>query len=133
MSSGDANGQVQTLEHSRLSRPTGLTFWNLGLWLLGRRTRLRVDGDSMQPSLKPGEEVLVDLKCYDSGMPQVGDLVYLQHPLRSDTLMFKRIASIEDDGRFTVLGDNPGASSDSRHFGRVAKENIKGKVICTFP
>jgi signal peptidase I len=35
-------------------------------------------------------------------------------------------------GKYFVAGDNLHASTDSRHFGCVAKEYIKGKVIGSF-
>lgn len=129
----DSNAQAQGLEHSNGPPLNRLSGWNFCLYLLGRRARLRVDGDSMQPALGSGQEVLVKLNAFDRDPPRLGDLVYLRHPLRKDTVMFKRIAALEADGRFRVLGDNAAASTDSRQFGAVKREHIKGKVICTFP
>jgi nickel-type superoxide dismutase maturation protease len=87
----------------------------------------------MKPCLRSGQEVLVNLKAYQQVSPKVGDIVYLRHPLRADTLMFKRVGAIQFDERFTVVGDNPSESSDSRQFGCVRKEHIKGQVVCLFP
>jgi type IV secretory pathway protease TraF len=32
-------------------------------------------------------------------------------------------------GRFLVLGDNPGLSLDSRHFGYVAQDRVVGVAV----
>lgn len=87
----------------------------------------------MSPCLQSGQEVLVDLHAYKYISPKVEDIVYLRHPLRADTHMFKRVSRLEDDQALTVLGDNPAESSDSRQFGSVRNEHILGKLVCSFP
>lgn len=37
------------------------------------------------------------------------------------------------EGCFFVLGDNRNYSSDSRKYGYIKEENIKGKVLCELP
>lgn len=75
----------------------------------------------MLPSLLPGQIVLFRHK--DS--VRVGDIVMFQH----DSIeKIKRVARI-DVGRIYVLGDNPDASTDSRHFGWIGVESIRGIMI----
>ena len=42
--------------------------------------------------------------------------------------MVKRVRSVEG-GAVDVRGDNPGASTDSRHFGPVPRANLAGRVV----
>ncbi len=86
--------------------------------------RLEIAGESMRPILEPGDRVLV-VRFVPLG---VGDLVALADPRAADRLMVKRVAAI-DGGKFTVLGSNPGASTDSRHFGPVGRRSIAGRVV----
>jgi nickel-type superoxide dismutase maturation protease len=86
--------------------------------------RLEIVGESMCPTLEPGDRVLVV-----RFVPlRVGDLVALADPRQNDRIVVKRVAAI-DRGRFTVLGENPRASTDSRHFGPVTRRAIAGRVV----
>ena len=60
------------------------------LWLVRRRRRFRVTGESMLPVLKPGDVVLADLLAYRHSHPQPGDIVIARHPLRRDVILIKR-------------------------------------------
>lgn len=91
---------------------------------LGLREIVRVAGDSMRPALHDGDLVLVDLKSEGFA---IGDVVYVRHPFKMSVRMIKRIAEITDCG-FTLLGDNPSASTDSRTLGLISKSEILGKV-----
>lgn len=51
------------------------SYWELFLWILRRRSRFRVTGNSMTPLLQSGEEILVDPQAYRRIAPQPGDLV----------------------------------------------------------
>ncbi|MBB4640917.1 S24 family peptidase [Rhizorhapis suberifaciens] len=63
---------------------------------------IRVDGDSMAPTLSHGDDILVDRL---DGFPQLRDGIYV---LRlDDALMVKRVAIGPVKGRFSVLSDNP--------------------------
>ena len=63
---------------------------------------IRVEGDSMSPTLSPGDDILVDLGDCEG---QLRDGIYL---LRSDdALVVKRIALHPVGGRVTVQSDNP--------------------------
>jgi nickel-type superoxide dismutase maturation protease len=76
----------------------------------------------MLPTLAEGDWVLA-LRGPRVG---VGDVVVLEHPLHAGMLLVKRVAALGPAG-FWVLGDNPGASTDSRHFGPVAR--VVGRVV----
>ena len=97
------------------------------LWFLGFRRRVLVDGESMSPALLPGESLLVQDDYYKNHLPQVGDVVLLQHPKNPEMVIVKRIHEIQPLGIF-VLGDNPSYSTDSRHFGFISVQDLIAKV-----
>ncbi|NKQ37236.1 MAG: nickel-type superoxide dismutase maturation protease [Chloroflexi bacterium] len=101
-------------------------------WLLRRRRRFRVTGDSMLPLLQPGDEVLVDTHAYRQRPPAPGDLVVARHPYQTGVKLVKRVQDVDEHGRCLLTGDNPLYSSDSRAFGRIAPENILGRVTSRF-
>jgi len=97
-----------------------------------------VAGGSMEPTLSPGDRVLVDLWTYRHRPPRIGEVALLVGP--GDELLVKRIArtpgetaalgaSVRGDGRVWVVGDNPEMSEDSRNFGPVPRERIRGRVV----
>ncbi len=91
--------------------------------------RLQVAGESMVPTLLPGDRVLV-LRGLGPLRPaiHVGDLVALVDPRSPRRTMVKRVAGTEGS-RVVVRGDNEAASTDSRHFGPVDSGAIRGRVI----
>ncbi len=93
--------------------------------LIGRLHGITVEGDSMTPSLKAGDRVLVD----KNSAIKVGDIVVANHPFKSSVKIVKRVSSIESDGRIFLTGDNSKTSSDSRVLGAFSREDIIGKVI----
>jgi nickel-type superoxide dismutase maturation protease len=94
-------------------------------WLLGRRQGVTIDGDSMLPTLRPGDRVFVDLNAAIN----VGDIVLADHPFKSSIKIVKRLSSIEDDDRIFLSGDNPKASLDSRVLGTFKRSGVVGKVV----
>jgi nickel-type superoxide dismutase maturation protease len=106
--------------------------WQVWLWLLRRRHRFRVTGDSMLPLLQPGQEVLVDLAAYRQQPPQAGDIVVAYHPQQPQLPIIKRVLFVEGD-RCYLRGDNGEASTDSRRFGLVPQQALIGQVVCRFP
>lgn len=76
--------------------------------------RVGVTGDSMRPTLEPGDRVL----AVRVRRARAGDLVVVRDPRRPERLLVKRAAVAGPDG-VEVLGDNPPASTDSRVFGPV--------------
>jgi nickel-type superoxide dismutase maturation protease len=100
------------------------SIFQIGLLLFAFRIRYRVEGDSMLPLLEDGDEVLVN----EGAKIEVGDIVIARHPHHKDIEMVKRVAGIYDKKFYSLLGDNPPESSDSRHFGLVEGKLIIGKV-----
>lgn len=96
--------------------------------LLRRRIRIRVTGDSMQPTLNNGDIVLVNKKAYTDTFPQIGDIVIARHPYQKDLTIIKRIAEITVEERLILHSDNPKAGSDSRQFGTISPSRILGQV-----
>ncbi len=102
------------------------------LWILRRRKRFRVTGKSMQPLLQPGEEILINPHAYGQSPPQVDDLVVVIHPHKSNLEIVKRIVEIRESNTYFLQGDNLSHSTDSRNFGTVALNLIRGKVTSRF-
>ena len=96
------------------------------LFLMRLRKAVRVNGDSMTPTLDDGDVVLVERNADTN----IGDVVLAQHPYKQSVTMLKRIAAIDENGRFELRGDNASDSTDSRTFGSVSIEYIKGKAVC---
>ena len=84
------------------------------------------EGKSMKPTLKDGEVVLVDREAENI---EVGDIVVAKHPLEQTSEVVKRVELINERGHYFLVGDNLDDSNDSRHFGAVTREYIKGKVV----
>jgi nickel-type superoxide dismutase maturation protease len=105
------------------------------LWMIRRRFRYRVTGNSMLPLLQPGDEVLVDRRAYRSMRPLPGDLVVARHPFQKGVRLIKQVVAVDDAGRCQLEGTNPLGvieSSDSRGFGRLPPEKIIGRVTSRF-
>jgi nickel-type superoxide dismutase maturation protease len=84
-------------------------------------SRFKVEGESMMPSLFPGDEVLV---CsWLKG--RVGDTIVFKKEAKT---MIKRIARITGNS-IHVKGENPQKSTDSCEFGGILKGQIIGRVI----
>jgi nickel-type superoxide dismutase maturation protease len=96
------------------------------LFLLGLRKAVRVSGTSMRPTLDEDDVVIVTRRC----SPAVGDVVLVEHPFKKSVAMLKRVDSVTENGRIVLRGDNPNESTDSRTFGSVPIEYIKGKALC---
>jgi signal peptidase I len=103
-----------------------------------------VRGASMEPTLRDGDRVLVDLFVFRRREPRASDVVVVLGP--GDTAMVKRVAKEPYPGSapfpppvlaaesalepaYPVLGDNPPESSDSRTFGRIPRHRFRGRVV----
>ena len=80
----------------------------------------------MQPTLNNNDVVLIE----PTDNIAVGDIVLAQHPYKQSVKMLKRVEKIDENGRFLLVGDNSGESTDSRTFGTVSIEYIYGKAVC---
>jgi nickel-type superoxide dismutase maturation protease len=89
-----------------------------------RPRRVVVEGQSMLTTLEPGDQLLIG----PFGRLRPGMIVALRDPRGSDRLMVKRVAGVHH-AKVDVRGDNPSASTDSRHFGLVEPASIVGRVL----
>lgn len=80
----------------------------------------------MQPSLEPGDCVLVD-----AARPDFGDVVVFTDPGSPSRRFIKRYASRGDHG-FAVRSDNPLHARDSRHFGSIPFDHMIGRATIVF-
>ena len=123
-----------------------------GLTLLRRRfVVVAVTGDSMLPTLRPGDRVLV--RRVPLHRVDRGQLVVVANPRDLPSLpdnppwLVKRAVALPGDpvpavlggdgdarvppGKLLILGDNRGRSYDSRRAGYFAAEGLLGVVIRT--
>jgi|SRR5215471_7819468 len=92
------------------------------LWPL---RRFRVADTSMQPTLYPGDRLLVMTWL----APRPGDVVVLRDPDAYLSFAVKRVESVTPDGGVVVRGDNANVSRDSRHFGPLPRRLIVGRAV----
>jgi signal peptidase I len=59
--------------------------------------RIRVEGDSMEPSLYDGQFVVVNRLAYMVGAPQRGDIIVFRFPLNPERRFIKRIIGLPGD------------------------------------
>ncbi len=109
-----------------------------------------VKGESMIPTLKPGQRVLTSHAYWLVGTIKVNDIIVLKEE-KSQDYFIKRVVGLPGDkipwsngplnwpidkdqyvvpeGRIYVMGDNLNHSDDSRKFGAFLQSNILGKVL----
>jgi len=102
-----------------------------------RPSRVTIEGPSMAPTLLPGDWALVVTpRTYDRG-----DVVVVEHPGRPGYELVKRLTAVPGDAveerlladdEHWVEGDYPQASTDSRHFGPVTRDELKAKVVLVY-
>ena len=119
----------------------GFVLWGVTHWLA---IPWVVAGPSMEPTLREGDRVLVDLLTLRRRPPRPGDIVVVSGPGEED--LVKRVAGEPYPGNdpfpvpwvaaespleptFVVLGDNPTESRDSRVFGRLPRHCLRGRVV----
>lgn len=109
-----------------------------------------VRGESMIPTLRPGQRVLTCHAYWLVGTVKLNDIVVLKEE-KSNDYFIKRVLGLPGDkipwsmaplswpmeqgeyvvppGRIYVVGDNLNHSDDSRKFGAFLQSNILGKVL----
>lgn len=98
-------------------------------WWARRFERIEIAGESMVPTLLPGDFVLVDRRAYHGRVPRRGDIVIARDLRDASRLLVKRVARVDLHGMVWLEGDNGAASTDSRSFGPVPLENLEGRVV----
>lgn len=81
----------------------------------------RVVGDSMVPTLRPSQIVLLRQVV----VVRPGDIVMFSH---RGVEKVKRVAKVTNDTLY-MLGDNPTRSTDSRQFGVIPSQAVCGRVV----
>ncbi len=74
----------------------------------------------MAPTYRAGERVTLVRR---RRAVRVGDVVVAPDPREPSRLLFKRCVATSKEG-LELRGDNPGASTDSRHFGPLATRRV---------
>ncbi|MGA2521165.1 MAG: nickel-type superoxide dismutase maturation protease [Acidimicrobiales bacterium] len=94
------------------------------LFVRFRPRRVVVEGRSMEPTLAPGDRLLV------VGTPRVrpGDVVAVRDPRQGGRVLVKRVGAVLGD-EVVLRGDNEAASTDSREFGPVPAGAVLGRVV----
>jgi nickel-type superoxide dismutase maturation protease len=89
-----------------------------------RPRRVAVEGRSMEPTLAPGDRLVV----VRARVLHAGDIVAVRDPRDRTRVLVKRIGAVLED-EIVLRGDNPGVSTDSRTFGPVATTAVLGRVV----
>ena len=90
---------------------------------------MRVRGQSMSPTFRDGDLVLIDRHAFHQRPPRPGDIVAARPPDLQDKALIKRVTTVSTAG-VTLLGDNPADSLDSRRFGPLLFDRLVGRVCC---
>lgn len=87
---------------------------------------IAVEGHSMRPALEEGDRLLVVRRR----RYRPGDVVAARDPRDPGRVVVKRVAEVDGSGdRFVLLGDDPDASTDSRTFGSVHRNQVLGLAV----
>lgn len=98
------------------------------LWTLLFVRVVCVCGNSMYPTLKDGEFILVT-RVLDQFELKSGDIVIADPPMSyHGEYVVKRIRDIKDGSVF-LLGDNRDDSYDSREYGYIPVSSVKFKMV----
>lgn len=89
-----------------------------------------VDGESMAPTLLPGDWLVVERRTYLRRLPHPGEIVLAPDPRDARRELVKRVVSV-DRAAWTVelAGDRPAASTDSRTFGAVPGASVRWRAM----
>jgi inner membrane protease subunit 1 len=102
-----------------------------------RPTRIEILGASMVPTLLPGDWAL----AVTGRRARRGHVVVVEHPGRPGYEMVKRVTALPGervgertlrDDEYWIEGDHVDASTDSRHFGPVRREQLRARVLLVY-
>ena len=93
-----------------------------------RFTTYEIAGNSMLPTLSPGDFVIVDRAAYRARAPRPSEIVLAQDPRDARRTIVKRVDRRDPEGCLWLSGDNPAESTDSRAFGAIPAALIVGRV-----
>lgn len=82
----------------------------------------------MAPEFLENDNVITSVLPYVLKKPKIGDVVVFEYKGKT---YIKRIKVIDGENYY-LIGDNKNDSYDSREFGYIKRENIKGKIILKF-
>lgn len=85
----------------------------------------KIQGHSMEPTIKNGQTVLASSLPYLFSKPRIGDIVAF---VKEEKMFIKRIVKIDRE-KYFVKGDNEKDSLDSRRLGWIERREIVGKVV----
>jgi len=92
------------------------------------QARAAVTGESMLPVLQPGDWLLVDPLAFRDRPPRAGELVVVPDPREPERVLVKRVRSTLENGRLELAGDAADQSTDSRTFGPVSADDVRGRA-----
>lgn len=103
------------------------------------RARVTVQDRSMEPTLRPGDRLYVELLRGEERRVRTGEIIVLRDPEDPARWLIKRVGATSEDaptperpplpvGTLLVVGDNRSASRDSRQFGPVSVDSVVGIV-----
>ena len=100
--------------------------------------RVKISGESMLPTLRPGQSALFikatpkhEASKFGRRNKWLGKIVLIARINQfgaKDFYQVKRITEIKD-GKFFVVGDNESKSTDSRSFGYLTSDEIIGRKL----
>jgi nickel-type superoxide dismutase maturation protease len=99
----------------------------LALVLMRPLRRVEVHGDSMRPTYRPGDRLLVMRRMPGRGV-RSGTVVAVRDPRVPGRVLVKRVEAWTAEGVW-VRGDNEAHSTDSRHFGALPPDRVLGVVV----
>ena len=91
--------------------------------LLRRVDVVEVRGQSMVPTLLPGDRLIVA-----RARPRRGHVVITPDPREPRRELIKRVARVDDEG-VHLRGEDPLASTDGRSFGAVPPESVTWRAV----